>query len=193
MTISALTVCVYTFSVTSGALPNGLMINANTGTITGTPLGSGTSNFTITAVDANGCLGSRAYSITIAAIACPAIILGSPTLPPGMTGIAYSQTVTASGGVAPYTFVVASGALPTGLTINANTGAITGTPTTAGFFNFTIGASDANGCPGSTLGVSITIALAAPVVVPTLDLGGLAMLLLLLAGTGWFTRHRFAG
>lgn len=183
----------YTFSVTSGALPNGLTLNATTGAITGTPLAPGTSNFTITAVDPNGCLGSRAYVITIAAIACPVITLGPPSLPPGMTGIAYNQTVTASGGVAPYTFAVATGALPTGLTLNPTTGAITGTPTTAGFFNFTISATDANGCPGSTLGVSITIVSAAPVVVPTLDLIGLAMLLLLLAGTGWLTRHRFAG
>lgn len=62
----------YAFSVSSGALPGGLTLNGTTGKITGTPDSPRTSTFTITATDASGCLGSRAYSMIAAA--------GSPTL-----------------------------------------------------------------------------------------------------------------
>jgi hypothetical protein len=183
----------YTFSLTSGALPSGLLLDGATGAITGTPLATGTSSFTITAADANDCLGSRPYTIAIAAVACPVITLSPSALPPGTIGIRYNQTVSASGGVAPYTFAVTSGSLPTGLTLNPATGVLTGVPTTTGFFSFTIGATDANGCPGSALSVSITIALAAAYSIPALELGGLAILMLLLAGAGMLSRYRSAG
>jgi uncharacterized protein YhjY with autotransporter beta-barrel domain len=50
--------------------------------------------------------------------------------------------VTASGGTGPYTYAVTAGTLPTGLTLNPNTGEISGTPTAAGAFSFTITATD---------------------------------------------------
>jgi len=140
----------YTFTVSSGALPSGLTLNATTGVISGTPSVAGTFNFTITATDANSCPGSRPYSIVIAgAPACPVITVNPATLPPGVIGTAYSQTISATGGTAPYTFTVSSGSLPNGLTLEATTGIISGTPTTAGQFSFTIKATDANSCPGS--------------------------------------------
>lgn len=140
----------FTFTVSSGALPSGLTLNATTGVISGTPTAAGTFNFTITATDANSCPGSRPYSIMMAgAPGCPVITVNPATLPPGVIGTPYSQTVSATGGTAPFTFAVSSGALPNGLTLNATTGIISGTPTTAGQFSFTISATDANGCPGS--------------------------------------------
>jgi hypothetical protein len=155
----------YTFAVTSGALPTGLVLNAATGAITGTPTTVGTFNFTITASDINGCPGSRAYSIVIAAAACPVITLSPATLPAGTVGAAYSTTITASGGTAPYTFAITSGALPPGLSFaqtSPTTAAITGTnPTTPGLFSFTIRATDALACPGSR---AYSIAIACPVI-----------------------------
>jgi large repetitive protein len=140
----------YTFTVSSGTLPNGLTLNATTGVISGTPNTAGTFNFTITATDTNGCPGSRPYSITMAGPSgCPVITVNPATLPPGIIGTPYSQTVSATGGTPPYTFTVSSGLLPPGLTLNATTGVISGTPTTPGQFNFTITATDANSCPGS--------------------------------------------
>jgi hypothetical protein len=143
----------YTFTVSSGALPNGLMLNATTGVISGTPTAAGTFNFTITATDANGCPGSRPYSLGIAGrVGCPVITLNPATLPPGVIATPYNQTITASGGTAPFTFKVSSGALPPGLTLtpaNTGTAVISGTPITPGLFSFTITATDANGCPGS--------------------------------------------
>jgi hypothetical protein len=143
----------YTFTVSSGALPNGLMLNAATGVISGTPTAGGTFNFTITATDANGCPGTRPYTMGIAgAPGCPVITVNPATLPPGVIGTPYSQTISASGGTAPFTFRVSSGALPPGLTLtpaNTGTAVISGTPVTPGLFSFTITATDANGCPGS--------------------------------------------
>jgi hypothetical protein len=140
----------YTFTVSSGVLPNGLTLNASSGVISGTPAAAGTFNFTITATDANGCPGSRPYTIVMAgAPGCPVITVNPPTLPAGVIGTPYNQTISATGGTAPYTFTITSGALPNGLTLNATTGVISGTPTTAGQFSFTITATDANSCPGS--------------------------------------------
>jgi len=83
--------------------------------------------------------------------ACPnPITLAPSTLPSGAVGAAYSQTITASGGTAPYTFTVTSGALPTGLTLSSS-GTLSGTPTAAGSFTFTVLATDAAGCFGSQI------------------------------------------
>ncbi len=154
----------YTYAVSSGALPAGLTLNPATGAITGTPTTFGTANFTITATDANGCPGSRAYSIVIAAATCPAIILNPVSLPSAQIGVAYSQAVVASGGTGPYTYSVSSGALPAGLSLNAGTGAITGTPTASGINNFTITAIDGNGCPGSRAYVIAVTGVVCPVI-----------------------------
>src|SRR5208282_1482978 len=59
--------------------------------------------------------------------------------------VAYSSALVVSGGVAPYTFSIVSGSLPPGLTLNTSTGAITGTPTTAGTYNFTAQVVDSQG------------------------------------------------
>ncbi|WP_055457023.1 putative Ig domain-containing protein, partial [Pannonibacter indicus] len=120
----------YTYAVTSGALPAGLSLNAGNGQLTGTPTTAGTANFTITATDGNNDTGSAAYSLLINA--APVTITLSPaagSLTAGQAGTAYSQSVSASGGTGPYTYAVTSGALPAGLTLNTNTGDISGTPT----------------------------------------------------------------
>src|SRR5207247_43392 len=96
----------FAFSVTTGTLPNGLSLNAATGAITGTPTLAGTFNFTITANDANLCPGSRTYSVVIGPPVCTVITLSPATLPDGAVASAYNQTISASGGTAPYTFSV---------------------------------------------------------------------------------------
>ena len=160
----------YTFSVTSGTLPAGLTLTA-AGVLAGTPTAVGTATVTIRGTDVNGCFGSIVYTIVVTAVACPAITLAPPTLPPGTTGVAYSQTITASGGTGPYTFAVTSGTLPAGLTLTA-AGVVSGTPTTAGTTAFTIRGTDANGCFAE---IAYTIAVATAV--PTLP----QMFVLLLA------------
>jgi hypothetical protein len=159
----------YTFTISSGALPPGLTLNSTTGIISGTPLGAGIFNFTITATDTNGCPGSQPYSIGIAgSLTCPIISLNPATLPPGVLGSPYSQTISGVGGTPPYTFAVSGGSLPPGLTLNtANPGSVilSGTPTMSGLFTFTITATDANGCPGGqTYSIVIPVVSNCPVI-----------------------------
>jgi hypothetical protein len=95
--------------------------------------------------------------------ACPVVSLTPATMPAGVVGVAFSQTVLGAGGTAPYTFAVSAGALPPGLTLTA-AGVLAGTPTTAGTTAVTIRGTDANGCAGD-IAYSIVIA-AAPVPPP---------------------------
>ncbi|WP_171900658.1 putative Ig domain-containing protein, partial [Stappia indica] len=152
----------YTYAVTAGALPDGLTLASN-GALTGTPTTAETANFTVTATDAHNDTGNAAYSIQVDA--APVVIALAPaagSLANGEVGTAYSQTFTASGGAAPYTYAVTAGALPDGLTLASN-GALTGTPTTAETANFTVTATDAHNDTGSAA-YSIQVD-AAPVVI----------------------------
>jgi large repetitive protein len=126
----------YTWSISAGSLPAGLSLNAS-GHISGTPTAPGTANITVKVIDTASGSATRALSITIAAA------LTSGGCPPatGVAGGAYSATLTASGGAPPYVWTIASGQLPTGLALSAS-GQISGTPSTAGSFNFGIKVSD---------------------------------------------------
>ena len=97
---------------------------------------------------------------------CPGVRVTPSSMPGGTMGSAYSQTVTASGGTAPYTFALTAGALPPGLTLTDNgdgTATVSGIPATVGGYNFTVTATDANMDLGSrayTILVCSTITLA---------------------------------
>ena len=141
----------YTFSILSGSLPPGLTLNTSTGAITGTPTTAGTYNFTAKVVDSKSNTATSNCSIVVSsplALSCP-----SGT---GQVGFGYSSPLTATGGVAPYTFSIISGSLPPGLTLNSSTGQITGTPTTAGTYSFTSQVLDSQGNT-ATASCSITI------------------------------------
>jgi len=66
------------------------------------------------------------------------------SLPDGTVSIAYSQTLTATGGTTPYTWIISSGSLPAGLSLNSSTGEISGTPTSTGTSNFTVKVVDSS-------------------------------------------------
>jgi hypothetical protein len=133
----------YSYSLTSGSLPGGLSLN--NGVISGTPTAVGTFNFTIQAQDSTGggsggpYTGSQSYTVTVSA---PTIVVSPSSLAGGTVGTPYSQSVAASGGSGTYSYAVSAGSLPLGLTLNSSTGALTGTPTAAGPFNFTITGTD---------------------------------------------------
>lgn len=140
----------YTFSVSAGSLPAGLSLNAATGILSGTPSAAGTFNFTVSATDASASpgpfLGTRAYTLDVAQ---PTITINPTTLSDPKAATSYSQTITASGGIGPYTYTLTAGALPAGLTLSG-TGTISGTPTAGGTFNFTVtakGSSTGTGSP----------------------------------------------
>ena len=103
------------------------------------PTTAGTDSIAIT-LDGSAISGSPYSSV----VSAPPMAITTTSLPTPVIGVAYNQTVATSGGTAPVTFAVTTGALPAGLSLNAATGAITGTPTTAGAYSFTITATDAN-------------------------------------------------
>jgi hypothetical protein len=119
-----------TWSITQGALPAGLTLNAATGVISGTPTAPGSASITVKLTDS----GSPALTATAAytiAIAYPALTIGTSTLPNGTAGTAYTATLAATGGSgAPYTWTVASGTglSAVGLTLSPS-GTVSGTPT----------------------------------------------------------------
>ncbi|MCS3847903.1 uncharacterized protein YhjY with autotransporter beta-barrel domain [Xanthomonas campestris] len=153
----------YSYALTTGALPSGVVLDAATGELSGTPTVSGTFNFTLTVTDSTPSPAAQANQSYTLSIAGATLVPGQPTLPPAVRGTPYSQVLTATGGVAPYTYSVASGTLPAGLTLASN-GVLSGTPTAEGTSSFTIAVADA-GNASATQAYSFTVSDAAPVAV----------------------------
>jgi hypothetical protein len=149
----------YTYSKTSGALPAGLALNGSTGVLSGTPTTASTYSFTITATDSASNTGNRAYSVTTSS-GGTTLTLSPTSLPNGTVGTAYSQTISASGGSGGYTYSKTAGTLPAGLALNGSTGVLSGTPTTAASYSFTVTATDSASNTGSRA-YSVTISSAA--------------------------------
>lgn len=133
-----------TWTVTIGNLPTGLTLipGPTSVTISGTPVETGVFNFTLEVTDTALSTDTQAFSITIGNGAFP--LISTQTLPFAPVNVAYSETVSASGGALPYVWSV-TGNLPTGLTLNPDTGVISGTPTIEGSYVFTIRVTDFNG------------------------------------------------
>jgi hypothetical protein len=175
----------YTFAVTAGALPAGLALSTG-GALTGTPTAAGAYNVTVTATDAAANTGTRAYTGTIGS-ATVGLTITPPTLPAITVGVPFSQTITATGGTAPYSFAITAGELPAGLTFTAD-GLLSGTPTTAQAYAFTVTATDSGivaTLGGKTAASSASLAysgfVAAPVPsLPAIAFGALALLLFLI-------------
>jgi hypothetical protein len=148
--------------------------------------------------------GAVALHANKVSLCCSPFLLAPASLPDGVLGLPYRQTVTASGGRPPYTFTRSSGSLPAGLSL-APAGTIEGTPQTAGAFALTITATDSLGCSSSiaynlrsACGVTNTTPLAiegvsgpcSDVDVPALSPWMLLAFSILLAGAGWFAIGR---
>jgi len=155
----------YTWSTASGTFPTGLSLST-AGVVSGLPTAAMSRLVTVRATDANGCATTLALTF---AMSCPAITINPASVTAAFITTAYTQTITPSAGTAPFVFAVASGALPTGLTLNPSTGVISGTPTISATATFTISATDAYGCVGTSASYSITPA-------PSIDFGDLSTL-----------------
>lgn len=142
----------FTWLIDSGALPPGLSLS-QTGSISGTPSTAGSFNFVARVTDSNANSASRAMTLVVRSAA--PLTITSSQLPRGSVGGTYSQSVGASGGQTPYTWVVQSGSLPDGLTLN-QTGVISGTPERPGTTSFLLRLSDsANAAVTTTLSITI--------------------------------------
>ena len=143
----------YSWSIVGGSLPTGLSL-ATSGALSGTPTAAGTFAFTARAADTANAFASGSLKITVDPVP---LKLTSSALPNGLAGSDYpAQIFTPAGGTPPYQFSVTAGNLPPGLAIAG--GQITGTPSSAGSFSFTVSITDSATTPNTvTISPSITI------------------------------------
>src|SRR5207245_337512 len=150
----------YSWSVSSGTLPTGLSLSSS-GTLSGTPTVAGSFPFTMAVKDAATASASATLSINV--VGLPPLQITSSQLSGGTVGSAYSATFRASGGTSPYSWSVSSVPLPTGLILSSS-GTLSGTPTVAGAFPFTVAVKDAASASASAnLSINVVTA-AAPTV-----------------------------
>jgi hypothetical protein len=126
----------YHWTVTTGTLPSGLSLGTDTGVISGTTTQGGQSGFSVQVTDSSSPAPQTAMKALTLSVLALALQISPGNLADGQVGVLFDDSVSATGGVAPYTWSIASGALPSGLTLSSSSGTISGTPTGVGSFNF---------------------------------------------------------
>jgi hypothetical protein len=149
------------FSWSATGLPPGMSINGGTGVITGEPTTSGIYSVQVTARDALNVSARRTYSLVVNQ--WPTISTNS--IPQGQQAIAYSATLDAALGTTPYRW--AASGLPPGLTMNPNSGVLSGTPSTSGTFFVQFTATDIAGAAATK---QLTLVIAPPPTIGSSDL-----------------------
>ena len=134
----------YACTLGSGTLPAGLSLGPNC-TVTGTPTTAGTATIEVTATDNSNPVLSTTAPVTLTVNPLTSLTF-TGALPNAVVGVAYTQTLSASGGLAPYTYAVTAGSLPAGLTLSS-AGVVSGTPTAPGASSFTVTATDSEATP----------------------------------------------
>jgi len=135
-------------SFSAAGLPSGLSVSATTGAITGAPTTTGTSSVTIGATNATG-TGTAILSLVVSMPSVP--VINSSLVLTGQVGVAVGYQITATNLPTSYS---ATG-LPSGLSVNAATGALIGVPSASGTSTITIGATNAGGTGTATLTMTI--------------------------------------
>jgi len=154
-----------TWTVSSGSLPTGMSLTTG-GNITASVNTTvvGTYSFTVKVIDTGGNQAFATFSLSVVPVM--AVATSSP-LPTGTVGVAYSQTVTASGGSGNYSWSAVTNSLPPGLSFNASTSTISGTPTTAGSYSVSVTVTDT-----SVTGKTASASLSLPIVNPPVSING---------------------
>ena len=151
----------YSWSLAAGSLPAGVTLNSATGEIAGTPSGVFSGPLTFKVVDSSTPALASTATLTFS-IAPAALLITTAALPNGQVGVAYSATLAATGGTAPYSWLLSGGALPAGLALNAASGLVSGTPTqTSSAVALTFKVTDA-GTPAQSSTVVVALAINPP-------------------------------
>ena len=135
----------YAWVIIAGSLPNGLTLSRG-GSIDGAPTAAGSFDFTIEVTDSSAPIqaaASKHFTLTVTPDPTTTLTISTASLPNGSIGVAYDAQLAGSGGATPYRFTLADGALPPGITLTT-VGKISGAPTTAGSFDFTIRLTDSS-------------------------------------------------
>ncbi len=159
------------WSIARGTLPTGMTLNS-AGVLFGTPTTGGTTSITVKVTDSSGSqAGSLSTQQTFHFTVIGILTANAAVLPSGTVGIAYSTTVTATGGVPPYSWSVFSGSLPSGVLLQQG-GVISGTPTIPGTYSFQMYVIDSSPVPQNftTSNYTLTINPAGPLAVRTTGL-----------------------
>jgi hypothetical protein len=151
-TLTALGNILITWEVVGGSLPNGLSLNPKSGAFSGIPTKSGAFTFIVRAANEAG-FDEKEFTVIVIA-SCLAPTITTESLQAGTLGRAYSQTLAATGN-APIIWNISSDALPLGLSLDATTGVISGTPTRTGTFHFTVKAANDAGEDDKTLSITV--------------------------------------
>ena len=124
------------------ALPAGLTLAPNFGSISGIPQRAGVFQFGIRVGDAQGTNAFKNFELTVSE---QLIITSAAARPPGVVGQAYQTGLEATGGNPPYSWSLAGGLLPPGVNLDPLTGAVSGLPTLAGLFRWAAAVTDSVG------------------------------------------------
>ena len=142
----------YRWQIVDGHLPLGLILNSTTGYISGVtnPDIGMSETFTVRVSDSGNPNGFDEKELFITVTDPSPLTIDTTNLPDGTQKSEYLVNLEASGGVPPYTWIIDSGKLPTGITIDDNTGQLSGYPFSCGSFDFTVGLTDSASMPNST-------------------------------------------
>jgi hypothetical protein len=163
-----------TWSVTG--LPTGLTVNPSTGLISGSTSSVGAFNLNI-GLSENGQFAGYGYSLQVNASDISFDLANSRVLPTGTQNVAYSPiTFSAPNCGTGCTWSISSGSLPSGMSLNSTTGALSGTPTATNNNGFAITASGSNGA--STERFSIQVMPSTPAVLQITNPGATQSLLI---------------
>jgi hypothetical protein len=147
----------YLWSLASGTLPSGLLLDAASGSLSGTTSQGGQFDFSVQVSDASSPKPQTAMKALTLAVLAFALQINSGALPNGQVGVPFQASVSGTGGVTPYTWSISSGALPSGLTLNSSNGAISGTSALSGSSTFNVTVTDSTTPTAQTSTASFTI------------------------------------
>ena len=147
----------YTYSVTSGALPDGLTLDLSSGVLSGTPSTVQTARFTIAATDSAPHAKTVLDRATIRVSPPAALQMPDQTLPDAYAAVGYAASISAIGGTGGLTYEVTTGSLPAGISLDASTGTVFGTAHKAAVGTFTLGVTATDSAtPSDSTTASIT-------------------------------------